>query len=84
MKLRRGVYIVVGGFLILTNLLMDIVEPDSANNFTADAFNIGYFLGSHFLLIAGLVLLRLAYRVHQKIKKKELVQLEQALDEIGK
>lgn len=84
MKTRRSIYIVVGTVLILLNILLDIVNPDSANNFTGDAFNIGYFLGSHFLVISGLVLLSLAYKVDKKIKMKKLAQLEREIDEIGK
>lgn len=83
MKTRRSIYIVTGTILILLNILVDIVNPDSTNTLTEGGFNIGYFLGSHFWVIIGLVLLRLAYKVNQKIKMKELSQLEKAVDEIG-
>lgn len=84
MKTRRTVYITTGIFLIVLNIFVDIVNPDGGNDFSNPNFSIGYFMGSHFFVIVGLVLLRLAYKVNQKIKNKELSHLGRSIGDIGK
>ena len=84
MKTRRTVYLVIGVLLILLNLVVDLTEYASFNsNYISPAYNIGYFIGSHILLIIGLILLRLAYRLHKKMKSKEDDPLEESINCIG-
>ncbi len=84
MKTRRNIYIGIGSILILLNVLVDIISfteytPES----TGVGFSIGYFIGSHFLLIFGVILLRLAYRLNKRIKSREELTLDKSIDEIG-
>ncbi|MFT3703416.1 MAG: hypothetical protein QM802_13655 [Agriterribacter sp.] len=84
MKTRRNIYIIVGTILIVLNLFINIVRPDSSLHESGEAFNVGYFIGSYLFVIVGLILLRLAYNVQLKIKLQERKKLEDALEEIGK
>lgn len=82
MKTRRTVYIAIGCFLIVFNLLTDITQPDKQNgNSESASYNAGYFFGAHLLLFIGIVLLILAYRLHRKIKR---LSTESEIDQIGK
>ena len=82
MKTRKNIYLTVGIILILINILVDIVEFNSFKSLSEDnAYNIGYFIGSHFFLFAGLALLRMAYKVQKKINNK---QTREMIDNIGK
>jgi hypothetical protein len=85
MKIRRAIYIILGSLFILVNILVDIINPDNSPMVTqGNAFSFGYFIGSHFLIIFGLVFLGLAYRVNKKIKRKQNNELEKNINEIGK
>lgn len=82
MKNRRSAYIAIGSFLIVFNLLTDIVQPDKQKgNAESAAYNAGYFFGAHLLLFIGIVLLIMAYRLHKKIKR---LSTESEIDQIGK
>lgn len=84
MKSRRGLYIIVGIILIVINLLIDLLEFSKFNKGSNDsAYTIGYFIGSHVLLLFGLILLRIAYKLQQKIKKTDNNHLEESIDNIG-
>ena len=81
MKTRRNIYIIIGSILILLNLLMDIAEY---KEYTREIFfNIGYLLGSHFLLIIGVVLLILANRVQKKINTIKQYEWDESIKNIG-
>lgn len=85
MKARRNIYLVIGGLLVIINLLVDVValqEQDPAVN--DGMFNAGYFLGSHFLLIIGLVFLRWAYKINRRLAKRSEIELEDSINIIGK
>ncbi len=85
MKIRRAIYIILGSLLILLNILVDIVTPDrSPMTQEADAYNIGYFVGSHILIIFGLLFLFLAFRLHKRIRARPDNELEKNIDDIGK
>ncbi|MBX3241375.1 MAG: hypothetical protein KIT80_17830 [Chitinophagaceae bacterium] len=86
MKIRRSAYLAIGVFLIILNILINITNPyDMLYGPGGDSFNPGYFLGSNFFVIFGLVLLRLAYKVQQKIKTAiQMKEMEDAIREIGK
>jgi hypothetical protein len=85
MKKRRTIYIVIAVILIVLNLLVDIVNLKKEKfNQEGDAYNVGYFIGAHFFMITGLVLLRLAYKLTQKIKAAERNAFEENINDIGK
>jgi presenilin-like A22 family membrane protease len=85
MKKRRNINFFVGIILIVLNLLVDMVNPDQLDpNSKDNEYNIGYYIGSHFIAITGLILLIIAYRYHRKIKSKEDIELEDTIDNIGK
>ena len=82
MKTRRNIYLIIGGVLIVLNLLVDIV------NFNEDkskdiSYSIGYFIGSHILLLTGIILLRMAYTIHKKIINRHN-KLDNEIENIGK
>ena len=82
MKTRRKIYLYLGIALVVLNVLVDIVEISDGREFNqGTAFSIGYFIGSHILLIFGLVFLRLAARLQKKIKAKEMHNM---IEDIGK
>jgi len=85
MKIRRIIYIILGALLILLNILVDIVNPDkSPMAEDENAYNIGYFIGSHFMILLGLFFLYLAFKLHKKIKARPDNELEKSIDDIGK
>ena len=72
----------IGITLVVINLLVDIVELSERREFNQGiAYSIGYFIGSHILLLFGLVFLRLAARLQKKIKAREMRQM---IEDIGK
>lgn len=81
MVYRKNIYIIIGILLVVFNILSHIIEF-TENNATADdtAYSIGYFIGSNFFLIIGIVFLRLAYKINKKIKNH---QLKEMVDKIG-
>ncbi len=82
MKTRRNLYLTVGVILIVLNLLLDIAEFNRFKSLSeGNAYNIGYFIGSHLFLFAGLFLLRMAYKVQKRINNK---QTREMIDNIGK
>lgn len=81
MKARKVIYTIVGSIFILLNLIVDIAEFGTIRSPKEDgSYNFGYFIGSHILLIFGLILLRMAYKLHKKLKKKEMQEM---IDSIG-
>lgn len=84
MKTRRNIYIGIGAFLIFLNVLLDIVELSEYRSSPGiSPSSIGYFLGSHILAIFGLLLLRMAYKVNQRIRRKEENVLQNSIEAIG-
>ena len=84
MKFRRNIYIVIGLFLIIVNFLVDIIQLLEKNEYSGESsYNVGYFIGSHFLLLFGLLFLRTAYKVNRKIKSKADLALEKSIHNIG-
>ena len=68
MKTRRNIYIGLGSFLILLNIIVDVVElAEYRPTPGISPYGISYFLGAHILLIFGLLLLRMAYTVNQQV-----------------
>lgn len=83
MESRKNLYLLLGTLLVIINLAVDIVEFNDTIGrvFEGDAFNIGYFIGSHFLLIMGIVFLRWGFRLKKKLQNQAL---EKEVNEIGK
>jgi EamA domain-containing membrane protein RarD len=82
MKTRRNIYLIIGVVLILLNLLVDIV------NFNEDKskdipYSIGYFIGAHIFLLIGIILVRMAYKLHKKIINR-YNELDNEIENIGK
>ena len=85
MKIRRLLYIIVAGLLILLNLAVDMFAtiPPDKNAPDDAASRTGSFIGSQIFIVIGVMLLLLAYTVTRKIKRKEKKSLEQSIDKIG-
>jgi len=85
MKKRRNINFFIGIILILLNVLVNLAnQNDPDQHSRGNAYNIGYYIGSNFIAIIGLVLLYIAYRYHKKIKSKEDSELNKSIDNIGK
>ncbi len=69
MKTRKALYLFIGIILIALNLIVDVIEWFE-NSYILNSYTIGYFIGPPILLIFGLVLLRMAYRLHKKLMEK--------------
>jgi Na+/melibiose symporter-like transporter len=84
MKQRKTIYTVIAVVLIVINLLVDL-QNLSKNKFETRniSYSVGYFIGGHFFLIIGIVLLVLAYKLKQRIKAKENQELEETIKNIG-
>jgi hypothetical protein len=81
MKTRKIFYTIIGNILVVLNLLFDIAEFRTRRSPKEDCtYSIGYFVGSHILLIVGLILLRIAHNLQKKLKKK---QVQEIIDSIG-
>lgn len=84
MKVRIYIYIVIGSFLIIVNILVDIIQFFEINEYSVESsYNAGYFIGSHILLLFGLLFLRTAYKVNRKIKSEDDLALEKSIHNIG-
>ena len=83
MKFRRNLYRVIGVFLILVNVWVDIVDMPNimAQISPASGFSFGYLIGSQFLLIIGIVFLTFSHHIKKKLLNKDL---EKAVNEIGR
>ncbi len=85
MKTRRNIYFIIGTFLIILNLLVDLVNlPDFFAEIESFDFNIGYIIGYHILMIFGIILLRLGYKLNKKIKLTEGFDVDASIENIGK
>ena len=82
MKTRRNIYYIIGVFLIILNLLTDL-KSLSENNSKDTGYSIGYFIGSHILLLIGIVLCRMAYKINLRLKSSNSDSLENEIDKIG-
>ena len=84
MKTRRNVYIILGCILLILNLWLDLVELSEHTPASPyQGFTIGGFIGSHIFIIFGLIFLRLAYKLHKRIRAKEESELDD-IENIGK
>ena len=81
MKTRRTLYLVIGVFLIAINLAVDFINFFEDRDANSD--NIGYFIGSNILLVFGLILLRMSYRLNQKLIKED-DPLNKSIEDIGR
>lgn len=81
MKTRKNIYLTIGILLIVLNLLVDITDFNHIKSqVQKDGSGIGYLIGSQFLLIIGLVLVRMAYKLKLRIERK---QLQDMINKIG-
>lgn len=71
----------IGIVLILLNILVDITDPPKYND---DAYNVGFFIGSHIFVIAGLLLLIIPLRQYRKSNKIKRSLLNESIENIGK
>ncbi len=71
MNLLKIICLIFGIILVLLNIIVDIVNPDSVNSSDDRAYNIGYFIGSHIFIIVGIIFLRISYVLHKKALKKK-------------
>ncbi len=82
MKARRNVYLIIGSVLIILNLLLDITSLSEYKS-QDSSYSIGYFIGSHFFMITGLVLYRMAYKINRRLKSNNPDSLEEDIKKIG-
>jgi hypothetical protein len=84
METRRNIYTTIGWILIAVNLLVNLVEiREMASQWENKNLRIGYLIGSNILVIFGIVLLRMAYRLQKKIERKKASGLEESLNNLG-
>ena len=67
--------------LILLNILVDITNPPIYNE---GAYNVGFFIGSHIFVIAGLLLLIIPILQYRKSNKIERSMVDESIENIGK
>jgi EamA domain-containing membrane protein RarD len=73
MKARRNIYFIIAITLIFLNLLIDITALyENNSNSQSLSYSIGYFIGSHFLIIIGLILLRMSYKLHKRLNQRKI------------
>ena len=84
MRLRRNLYLVIGIVLIALNLLSDLLGSKEITSESNDAsFSLGYMIGSNIMIIVGLILTGLAYKIQKKIVLQRNHESHQSIDEIG-
>ena len=81
MKSRRIMYLAIGCILIILNLIIDILSLDEYRS-NDTLYGIGYFIGSHILMIIGIVFIRFAYKINRKIKAKD-EGMDEEIERIG-
>jgi hypothetical protein len=85
MKTRRLIYLILGLFLIVVNLLVDLLNYKELYLSSNDAaYTFGTIVGGHILMITGLFLLRASYQLNRKIKSIITNTLQIDIDSIGK
>lgn len=85
MTIRRNIYLVIGIVLIALNLLSDLLGRNEIVNDLGDtSFSLGYMIGSHIMLIAGMVLIGFAYKIQKRIVRHRKKEFEKSIEEIGK
>jgi hypothetical protein len=83
MKARKIVYLILAVILIILDFYTTLVRvKDMKSHFTSGGYDIGYLIGSQFLLYIGIGLIYCAYRVQQKINKRNRQALLDGFDEI--
>ena len=81
MKTRKNIYLTIGIILIVLNLLVDITDFTHIKlQVQNDKSGFGYVIGSQFLLIIGLILVRMAYKLKLRIER---TQLQDMINKIG-
>jgi hypothetical protein len=86
LKRRRTIYVVLGCVLIALNLIVDllnIIEGEIVRESQSAGYSIGYFIGSHFFLLFGLLLFYRVYKINLRIKELQNHQLNSTIDSIG-
>ena len=82
MKTRRNIYYTIGIVLIILNLLTDLISLSEYNS-KDTGYSIGYFIGSHVLMLIGIVLCRMAYKINRSLKNTNPDNLENEIEKIG-
>jgi len=84
MKIRKYIYLVLGIIIIVIDLLSAyFIYDDFKTQFPTVSFDISFLIFPLLFLIVGLALLFGAYRVQQKINRKNRQVLENAFTEPG-
>ncbi|MFT3912149.1 MAG: hypothetical protein QM737_22170 [Ferruginibacter sp.] len=85
MNTRRVIYLILGFFLVLVNLLVDLLHYKELYMESDDLpYILGSILGGHFLLIIGLIFIRASYKLGKKIKMMDNSVLDADIESIGK
>lgn len=82
MKSKRNTYFFIGTALIVFNIVTDILNMKEYKKEDM-GYNIGYFIGSHLLLIIGLFLYRSAYKLNRKLKSEGSDSVNNDIERIG-
>ncbi len=67
---RKIIYVVIACFLILLNLLIDLIslaKGELVREVNNSSSGIGYFIGSQFFIIFGLFLLYRVFKLNRQI-----------------
>lgn len=82
MKTRKVIYLILGVLLLIINCIVTLISvKELKKHFTSDESDIGYLLGSQVFLYVGVWLIYRAYKVQQKINKKNRQALIEAFEE---
>ncbi len=86
MNTKRIIFIVIGVFLIVPNLLSNLLQYLNGQlQFDATAYGLGSVVGAHIFIAIGVILLLEAKKINKKIKlSKGISLLNKPINEIGK
>jgi hypothetical protein len=84
LKKRKIIYVIIACFLILLNLLTDLLSFIEGK-FSSDdiGYNIGYMIGSHFFFIFGLFLFYRVFKINRRINELKQHAMNTVVDSIG-
>lgn len=84
MKTRRNIYFLAGSFLIVFNLIVYISHLQQMSEESSNAsYSIGSFIGANIPTIIGLILVRMAYKLHARMKQIYMNEVDTEVNNIG-
>jgi hypothetical protein len=85
---RKIIYIVIASFLIVLNLLVDLMSLQKGEfyknyNDPGPGTSIGYFIGSHIFILFALLLFYRVFKIGKRIEFLNQQQLNDTVDAVG-